>query len=48
MPSLTRHAPLAEHVCALAHEEGHVLASARVVGHYTLNPDLPECQIDDH
>jgi Raf kinase inhibitor-like YbhB/YbcL family protein len=28
--------------------KGHVLASARVVGHYTLNPDLPECQIDDH
>lgn len=24
--------------------KGHVLASARVVGSYTLNPDLPECQ----
>ncbi len=24
--------------------KGHVLDSARVVGHYTLNPELPECQ----
>ncbi len=24
--------------------KGHVLASARVIGTYTLNPDLPECQ----
>lgn len=24
--------------------KGHVLASARVTGSYTLNPDLPECQ----